>query len=128
MVTRIEFMRSERESEEDPIPLRRMEKPAPVVVLNRTSRTARCLAAGRLTIWFARWKASEKPNPSIVWKVLEVSIVSVVARFWMEDDAKMRGRAGKRMRGRVYILAVVLWSVGRGNREIFYLTGLGKRN
>lgn len=101
-MTRIEFIRSERESDEEPMPFRRMEKPAPVVVLNRTSRTARCFAAGRLTIWLARWKASEKPKPSIVWKVLKTSIVSVVARFWswISGAARARGKAGARMRGR----------------------------
>lgn len=95
MVTKMEFMRSERESEEEPIPLRRILKPAPVVVLKRTSRTARCLGAGRLTIWLARWKASEKPKPSIVWKVLETSIVRVVARLVRErsGSASARGRA-----------------------------------
>lgn len=106
MVTRMLFMRSDLESEEDPIPLRRMEKPAPVLVLKRTSRTARCLGAGRLTIWFARWKASEKPKPSMLWKVLETSIVRVVARLVRSGAAMASGMAAP-MRSVGKIIVVV---------------------
>lgn len=49
------------------MPMRRMEKPALVVLLKSTSRSARRSSEERLTIPFARWKASENPKPSIVW-------------------------------------------------------------
>lgn len=40
-----------------------MERPAPVSVLKKRSRRAFCFGSGMLTIRFARWKASEIPNP-----------------------------------------------------------------
>ena len=60
------------------MPFRRIVRPAPEVVLKRRSRISRCCFVGRLTITLARWKASETPNPSIVWYFLLRSIVIVV--------------------------------------------------
>jgi hypothetical protein len=44
----------------EPMPLRRIEKPAPVVVLKSKSKTSRCFGACNLTIRFARWKAARR--------------------------------------------------------------------
>ncbi|KAL2172932.1 hypothetical protein VTG60DRAFT_110 [Thermothelomyces hinnuleus] len=61
-----------------------MESPAPLVVLNKTSRARRCPSSGSLLICTARWKASEVPNPSILWYVVDRSTVRVVpaCRCW----------------------------------------------
>lgn len=72
------FIQSERESTDEPRPLRRMVKPAPEVELKRRSTRAVRLGSGILTIRLARWKASEIPKPSIVWYFLLGSTVIFV--------------------------------------------------
>ncbi len=58
----------------EPIPVRKMLKPAPAVRLNSRSISSRCFVLSDMfVIKLARWKAKLKPNPSIFWKVLERS-------------------------------------------------------
>jgi hypothetical protein len=72
------FMKSLELSRLLPMPLRTMEKPAPVVVLKRRSMTSDRLGSGRFMMPFALWKASEHPKPSIVWNFCDRLTVIVL--------------------------------------------------
>jgi hypothetical protein len=77
----------------EPMPLRSIEKPAPVVVLKSRSRTSRWFEPCRLTTRFARWKAPLKPKPSMVWYLLLVSTVMRCA-WRASSDALADARSG----------------------------------
>lgn len=76
----IVFMKSELLLGDDPMPLRRMLKPAPVVRLKSRSSSSFCLVLSDIfVIKFALWKAKLNPKPSIRWYVWERSTVIVFA-------------------------------------------------
>jgi hypothetical protein len=94
---RMVFIKSLLLFDVEPMPLRRIEKPAPVVVLKSKSKTSRCFGACNLTIRFARWKAALMPKPSMVWYCFVAStVMRCDCRTSRDGDADARRGATTR--------------------------------